>query len=118
MSDREETLAVLTGVLAGHDGYWTMYPVESGRLHWRLVCRGCESEIGKGRTPSPGVLGFAGIHRAHVAAVLAASYRKPRTVTPAEAVRIWEDAVGDSGQPPTDDELAAFANAVLHEPAP
>jgi hypothetical protein len=30
-----------------------------------------------------------------------------------EAVKLWEDAVGDSGQAPTDKELATFANAVL-----
>lgn len=35
------------------------------------------------------------------------------TISRAEAVRVWEDAVGDSGQAPTDDELATFARAVL-----
>lgn len=30
----------------------------------------------------------------------------------ADAVQLWEDTVGDSGESPTDAELLAFANAV------
>ena len=33
-------------------------------------------------------------------------------ITSAQAAQIWEDTVGDSGKAPTDEELAAFANAV------
>jgi hypothetical protein len=33
-------------------------------------------------------------------------------VTPKEAVQLWEDHVGDSGQAPTDEELHKFAQAV------
>lgn len=34
-------------------------------------------------------------------------------ITTHQAVCLWEDAVGDSGESPTDEELATFANAVL-----
>lgn len=34
-------------------------------------------------------------------------------ITEQQAVRLWEDTVGDSGEPPTNYELTVFANAVL-----
>lgn len=72
LAGHQVTALELAEVIAGHDGYWTMYPVESGRLHWKVTCSGCESVIGEGRTPSPGLIAFADIHRAHVAAVVLA----------------------------------------------
>jgi hypothetical protein len=40
-------------------------------------------------------------------------YRPDPSISERDAVRIWEDSVGDSGDAPTDAELTAFANAVL-----
>lgn len=37
--------------------------------------------------------------------------------TVADAVTLWEDAVGDSGKSPTDSELFAFFNAVREQAA-
>jgi hypothetical protein len=40
-------------------------------------------------------------------------FRDNPAMSEREAVRLWEDTVGDSGEAPTDEELTTFANAVL-----
>lgn len=42
----------------------------------------------------------------------------PKPLSREEAVKLWEDTVGDSGQAPTDDELLAFANKAVQVSIP